>query len=112
VRKESEQRPMWVPSFPPPAQLAYLPLLSPLHRLMEQQSEQLRCETSPHPVPAMLPVAVWFGATERRLQHGQFKYTSDPNVTSASPTKSFLRCEARVGCWHVGGRVGRLCEGL
>ncbi|XP_073916105.1 plexin-B1 isoform X1 [Castor canadensis] len=62
----------------------------PCHLLMEQQSEQLRCETSPHPVPAMLPVAVWFGATERRLQHGQFKYTSDPNVTSASPTKSFL----------------------
>nr|XP_012323057.1 plexin-B1 isoform X2 [Aotus nancymaae] len=62
----------------------------PCHLLSEQQSEQLRCETSPHPVPATLPVAVWFGATERRLQHGQFKYTSDPNITSAGPTKSFL----------------------
>uniref|UniRef100_A0A8C9B0E7 Plexin-B1 n=1 Tax=Prolemur simus TaxID=1328070 RepID=A0A8C9B0E7_PROSS len=62
----------------------------PCHLLPEQQSEQLQCETSPHPTPAMFPVAVWFGATERRLQHGQFKYTSDPNVTSAGPTKSFL----------------------
>ncbi|KAL0599833.1 Plexin-B1 [Plecturocebus cupreus] len=62
----------------------------PCHLLSEQQSEQLQCETSPHPVPATLPVAVWFGATERRLQHGQFKYTFDPNITSAGPTKSFL----------------------
>ncbi|EQB77103.1 plexin-B1 [Camelus ferus] len=62
----------------------------PCHLLLEQQAEQLRCETSPHPTPATLPVAVWFGATERRLQHSQFEYTSDPNVTSAGPTKSFL----------------------
>uniref|UniRef100_G3TMS5 Plexin-B1 n=1 Tax=Loxodonta africana TaxID=9785 RepID=G3TMS5_LOXAF len=60
------------------------------HLLPEQQSEQLRCETSPHPAPATLPVAVWFGATERRLQHSQFQYTSDPNITSAGPAKSFL----------------------
>uniref|UniRef100_A0A2I2Z8P2 Plexin-B1 n=1 Tax=Gorilla gorilla gorilla TaxID=9595 RepID=A0A2I2Z8P2_GORGO len=62
----------------------------PCHLLPEQQSEQLQCETSPHPTPATLPVAVWFGATERRLQRGQFKYTLDPNITSAGPTKSFL----------------------
>ncbi|EAW64866.1 plexin B1 [Homo sapiens] len=62
----------------------------PCHLLPEQQSEQLRCETSPRPTPATLPVAVWFGATERRLQRGQFKYTLDPNITSAGPTKSFL----------------------
>lgn len=62
----------------------------PCHLLPEQQSEQLRCETSPCPAPATLPVAVWFGATERRLQRGQFKYTFDPNITSAGPTKSFL----------------------
>uniref|UniRef100_A0A8C9MAD2 Plexin-B1 n=1 Tax=Panthera tigris altaica TaxID=74533 RepID=A0A8C9MAD2_PANTA len=62
----------------------------PCHLLLEQQAEQLQCETSPHPTPATLPVAVWFGAAERRLQHSQFEYTSDPNVTSASPTKSFL----------------------
>ncbi|KAL4673760.1 hypothetical protein H8959_017694 [Pygathrix nigripes] len=62
----------------------------PCHLLPEQQSEQLRCETSPCPTPATLPVAVWFGATERRLQRGQFKYTFDPNITSAGPTKSFL----------------------
>uniref|UniRef100_A0A9L0SCF1 Plexin B1 n=1 Tax=Equus caballus TaxID=9796 RepID=A0A9L0SCF1_HORSE len=70
--------------------LAWLPLLPPFPRLLEQQAEQLQCETSPHPAPAMLPVAVWFGATERRLQHSQFEYTSDPNITSAGPTKSFL----------------------
>ncbi|XP_027625116.1 plexin-B1 [Tupaia chinensis] len=62
----------------------------PCHLLPEQQSEELRCETSPCPAPATLPVTVWFGAAERRLQHGQFQYTSDPNVTSASPAKSFL----------------------
>nr|CAI9700090.1 unnamed protein product [Rangifer tarandus platyrhynchus] len=71
----------------------------PCHLLLEQQPEQLRCETSPHPMPATLPVAVWFGAAERRLQHSQFEYTSDPNVTSASPTKSFLS----------GGREIRVC---
>nr|XP_030722827.1 plexin-B1 isoform X7 [Globicephala melas] len=62
----------------------------PCHLLLEQQAEQLRCETSPHPTPATLPVAVWFGAAERRLHHSQFEYTSDPNVTSAGPAKSFL----------------------
>ncbi|XP_004368544.1 plexin-B1 [Trichechus manatus latirostris] len=60
------------------------------HLLPEQQSDQLRCETSPHPAPAVLPVSVWFGATERRLRHSQFQYTSDPNVTSAGPAKSFI----------------------
>ncbi|XP_059016783.1 plexin-B1 isoform X2 [Mustela lutreola] len=62
----------------------------PCHLLLEQQADRLQCETSPRPMPATLPVAVWFGATERRLQHSQFEYTSDPNVTSAGPTKSFL----------------------
>ncbi|XP_076985529.1 plexin-B1 [Tamandua tetradactyla] len=62
----------------------------PCHLLPEQQSEQLRCETSPRPTPAMLRVAVWFGATERRLRQGWFEYTLDPNVTSAGPATSFL----------------------
>ncbi|XP_007953477.1 plexin-B1 [Orycteropus afer afer] len=62
----------------------------PCHLLPEQQSEQLHCETSPHSVPAMLPIAVWFGSAERRLRHSQFQYTSDPNITSAGPAKSFL----------------------
>ncbi|XP_013015186.2 plexin-B1 isoform X2 [Cavia porcellus] len=62
----------------------------PCHLLPEPQLEELRCETSPYPMPATLPVTVWFGATERKLQHGQFSYTADPNVTSAGPTKSFL----------------------
>ncbi|XP_037706109.1 plexin-B1 [Choloepus didactylus] len=62
----------------------------PCHLLPEQQSEQLRCETSPRPAPAMLRVAVWFGATERRLRQGWFEYTLDPNITSAGPAKSFL----------------------
>lgn len=62
----------------------------PCHLLLEQQSEQLHCETSPYPVPAELPVTVLFGATERRLQHSQFKYTADPNITSVGPAKSFF----------------------
>lgn len=67
------------------------PIFYPPPRLLEQQSEQLHCETSPNPVPAELPVMVWFGATERRLQHSQFKYTADPNITSVGPAKSFFR---------------------
>ncbi|XP_036189564.1 plexin-B1 isoform X2 [Myotis myotis] len=62
----------------------------PCHLLQGQQAEQLRCETSPHPAPAALPVAVWFGATERRPPHSRFEYTPDPNATSAGPAKSFL----------------------
>ncbi|XP_058144446.1 plexin-B1 isoform X2 [Dasypus novemcinctus] len=62
----------------------------PCHLLPEQQSEELHCETPPRPAPAMLRVAVWFGATERSLRQGWFEYTSDPNVTSAGPAKSFL----------------------
>nr|KAF6475694.1 plexin B1 [Rousettus aegyptiacus] len=62
----------------------------PCHLLLEQQAEQLQCETSPNPAPATLSVVVRFGATERRLQHSQFEYTLDPNITSAGPTKSFL----------------------
>ncbi|XP_004676267.1 PREDICTED: plexin-B1 isoform X2 [Condylura cristata] len=62
----------------------------PCFLLLEQQVEELRCETSPYHAPAMLPVSVWFGATERRLHHSQFEYTADPNITSAGPTKSFL----------------------
>ncbi|XP_075403398.1 plexin-B1 [Tenrec ecaudatus] len=62
----------------------------PCHLLSEQQSEQLRCETSPHAVPTELPVAVWFGTAERTLGHSHFQYTPDPNITSASPTRSFF----------------------
>lgn len=93
------------PSCAPLAQSG-LPATSPsLLRLLEQQAEQLRCETSPHPTPATLPVAVWFGAAERRLHHSQFEYTSDPNVTSAGPAKSFLRCWAEgMAAWHAVGR--------
>lgn len=66
-------------------------------------------------MPAALPVAVWFGTTERTLQHGQFKYTSDPNVTSVGPTKSFFRCGAKSMCGKSfsshGGRGGVLRMG-
>ncbi|XP_006893002.1 PREDICTED: plexin-B1 [Elephantulus edwardii] len=62
----------------------------PCHLLPEKQAEQLYCETSPYPASALLSVSVWFGTTERRLRHSQFQYTSDPNVTSAGPSKSFL----------------------
>lgn len=89
VRNLSEPRYEWVPS-------SWIwPIFSPPSRLLEQQSEQLHCETGPYPVPAELPVTVLFGVTERRLQHGQFKYTSDPNITSVGPAKSFFRCGAQ-----------------
>lgn len=90
MRKQSE--PVWEQG---PASWSW-PIFHPHPRLPEQQSEQLCCETSPYPEPAALPVTVWFGTTERRLQHGQFKYTWDPNVTSVGPTKSFFRCGAKA----------------
>ncbi|XP_073086650.1 plexin-B1 isoform X2 [Manis javanica] len=65
--------------------------------LPEPRAERLQCETGPQHTPAVLPVAVWFGAVEQRL-HSQFQYTADPNVTSAGPTKSFVS----------GGRVVRV----
>lgn len=65
--------------------------------LPEPRAERLQCETGPQHTPAVLPVAVWFGAVEQRLQ-SQFQYTADPNVTSAGPTKSFVS----------GGRVVRV----
>lgn len=99
---------------PLPASLTCLPLLPPFPRLLEQQAEELQCETGPHATPATLPVTVWFGATERRLQHSQFEYTSDPNVTSAGPAKSFLRCWAK-GMWQGAlcmSGAGGLCRAL
>lgn len=101
-------------AMPLPASLTCLPLLPPFPRLLEQQAEELQCETGPHATPATLPVTVWFGATERRLQHSQFEYTSDPNVTSAGPTKSFLRCWAQgMAAWHVAGSSLRAqCTGF
>lgn len=65
-------------------------------RLPEPRAERLQCETGPQHTPAVLPVAVWFGAVEQRL-HSQFQYTADPNVTSAGPTKSFVRCGRGLG---------------
>lgn len=122
--KGSELRLEWVPwrGVIPPSQalcsLACLPLLPSFPRLQGQQAEQLWCETSPHPTPATLPVAVWFGATERKLQHSQFEYTSDPNITSAGPTKSFLRCWVKGtlhGMWEGGpsrSRTRGMCRAL
>ncbi|KAK2509507.1 hypothetical protein MC885_005673 [Smutsia gigantea] len=69
----------------------------PCRLLPELQAEQLQCETGPQRTPAVLPVALWFGAVEQRL-HSQFQYTADPNVTSAGPAKSFVS----------GGRVVRV----
>lgn len=97
------------PSCAPLAQSG-LPATSPsLLRLLEQQAEQLRCETSPHPTPATLPVAVWFGAAERRLHHSQFEYT---HQIPMSPLLAPPRASSGAGprAWLHGMRLGGLCS--
>uniref|UniRef100_H2ZZT0 Plexin-B1 n=1 Tax=Latimeria chalumnae TaxID=7897 RepID=H2ZZT0_LATCH len=57
----------------------------------EVQENQLECLTSPSNSSAEVLVVVIYGESQRHLQGVRFKYTEDPNITSAVPAKSFLR---------------------
>ncbi|KAG7323182.1 hypothetical protein KOW79_012884 [Hemibagrus wyckioides] len=52
--------------------------------------EQIACVTSGSNRTGNHAVTVWFGSADRHLQDTFYHYTPDPNITSATPTKSFL----------------------
>nr|XP_033782092.1 plexin-B1 [Geotrypetes seraphini]XP_033782094.1 plexin-B1 [Geotrypetes seraphini]XP_033782095.1 plexin-B1 [Geotrypetes seraphini]XP_033782096.1 plexin-B1 [Geotrypetes seraphini] len=62
----------------------------PCHVFSEMQQNRLECRTSPSNTSVELPVTVTYGEQERRLAGSLFRYTPDPNITSAGPAKSFL----------------------
>lgn len=57
----------------------------------ELDDEQIACVTSGNNRTGNHAVSVWFGRAERHLQDIFYHYTPDPNITSAAPSKSFLR---------------------
>ncbi|XP_066527803.1 plexin-B1 isoform X2 [Hoplias malabaricus] len=63
-----------------------------------QGDEKIQCVTGGSNRTGEHGVVVQFGRAERHLQTASYHYTSDPNITSAAPSKSFLR----------GGRVIRV----
>ncbi|KAM8929898.1 plexin-B1 [Pelodytes ibericus] len=62
----------------------------PCHIFSEIQENQLECSTGSSNSTADLPVTVRYGDREPRTYQSLFTYTADPNVTSASPAKSFI----------------------
>ncbi|KAK3547358.1 hypothetical protein QTP86_018944 [Hemibagrus guttatus] len=60
--------------------------------------EQIACVTSGSNRTGNHAVTVWFGRADRHLQDTFYHYTPDPNITNATPSKSFLS----------GGRVIRV----
>ncbi|KAJ8257289.1 hypothetical protein GJAV_G00184000 [Gymnothorax javanicus] len=61
----------------------------------EIEGDRIECRTSGSNETGGQAVLVRFGSSELRLQGTTFHYTPDPNVTQASPNKSFL-CGGRV----------------
>lgn len=57
----------------------------------EPDDEQITCVTSGSNRTGDHAVTVWFGRAERHLQDTFYRYTPDPNITRAAPSKSFLR---------------------
>ncbi|KAJ8390120.1 hypothetical protein AAFF_G00109940 [Aldrovandia affinis] len=61
----------------------------------EIQEDQIECRTSVSNKTGAHSVVVRFGSSERHLQGPAYHYTSNPNVTQVTPSKSFL-CGGRV----------------
>uniref|UniRef100_A0A8C7VPJ5 Plexin-B1 n=1 Tax=Oncorhynchus mykiss TaxID=8022 RepID=A0A8C7VPJ5_ONCMY len=66
----------------------------------EVVDDQITCMTGGSNRTGEHGITVRFGRAERHLQGAIYHYTSDPNITMAAPSKSFLR-------W-VGGRMIRV----
>ncbi|KAJ8265737.1 hypothetical protein COCON_G00148360 [Conger conger] len=78
-----------------PSEVSVLIGDAPCLILSEIQGDWIECRTSGSSETGELGVVVRFGSSERHLLAGGFHYTSDPNVTQAVPSKSFL-CGGRV----------------
>lgn len=77
----------------------------PLFRLNIQE-DHIRCLTRGSNRTGDHGITVRFGGAERHLQGLVYHYTHNPNITTASPSKSFLRWVIRVdrailGCSDV-----------
>ncbi|KAJ8369668.1 hypothetical protein SKAU_G00096960 [Synaphobranchus kaupii] len=59
------------------------------------QGDRIECRTGGSNKTGEHGVVVRFGSSERHLQGAAYRYTADPNVTQAAPSKSFL-CGGRV----------------
>ncbi|KAM4721609.1 plexin-B1 [Rhinophrynus dorsalis] len=62
----------------------------PCHISAEMQENQLECLTGPSNTTADFPVTIRYGEQELRIYGSPFTYTADPNITYASPAKSFI----------------------
>ncbi|OCT85892.1 plexin-B1 [Xenopus laevis] len=62
----------------------------PCHIYSEMQENMLECLTGPSNSTADLQVTIKYGDQELRTYESLFTYTADPNITSASPAKSFI----------------------
>uniref|UniRef100_A0A8B9LUP4 Plexin-B1 n=1 Tax=Astyanax mexicanus TaxID=7994 RepID=A0A8B9LUP4_ASTMX len=58
----------------------------------EVQDGSIECITSASNKTGEHRVTVRYGSSERHLPDSGFFYTSDPNITQAMPSKSFIRC--------------------
>uniref|UniRef100_A0ABM5FJ05 Plexin-B1 n=1 Tax=Pogona vitticeps TaxID=103695 RepID=A0ABM5FJ05_9SAUR len=81
-----------------PSKISVLVGNFPCYIHSEVQEDLLQCLTSPSDASMELPVTIKYGNQERRLENPLFKYTLDPNITYAEPSKSF----------HSGGREIRV----
>ncbi|XP_053576848.1 plexin-B1 [Bombina bombina] len=62
----------------------------PCYIFSEMKENQIECLTGLINATAELPVTIKYGEQERRCYNSLFTYTPDPNITSASPAKSFI----------------------
>ncbi|XP_055786870.1 plexin-B1-like isoform X2 [Salvelinus fontinalis] len=58
--------------------------------ISEVVDDQITCMTGGSNRTGEHGITVWFGRAERHLQGAIYHYTSDPNITMAAPSKSFL----------------------
>ncbi|XP_048345772.1 plexin-B1 isoform X1 [Sphaerodactylus townsendi] len=72
-----------------PSQISIVVGHLPCYVHSEMQEDKLQCRTSLSDISVELPVTIKYGDQERRLEGSFFRYTLDPNVTFAEPSKSF-----------------------
>ncbi|XP_077180940.1 plexin-B1 [Paroedura picta] len=72
-----------------PSEISILIGHLPCYIHSEMQEDKLQCRTSHSNISMEFPVTIKYGDQERRLEGALFRYTLDPNITFAEPSKSF-----------------------